>query len=135
MLLAALLTVVTAPGRCAETPTADDTARFLAGLPPAADCRSKDLQSLIRGSERPVHSAKQPADAESHERSRVWLGLDGVAKPLVERDGCLTRGIRCLAVQVLRSAGGLVEPPFDLSSYVSSRASDSFLDLAAQISR
>jgi hypothetical protein len=37
MLLAALLTVVAAPGRCAETPTADDTARFLAGLPPAAD--------------------------------------------------------------------------------------------------
>jgi hypothetical protein len=45
------------------------------------------LQLLIRGSERPVHSTKQPADAKCHERSRVWLGLDCVAKPLVERDG------------------------------------------------
>ena len=39
LLVAGLLTVTitTAPGRCAETATADDTAQFLAGLAPAPD--------------------------------------------------------------------------------------------------
>jgi len=37
LLVAGLLTVTAAPGRCAETATADDTAQFLAGLAPAPD--------------------------------------------------------------------------------------------------
>jgi hypothetical protein len=37
ILVASVLAVTLAPARSAETATADDTARFLAGLPPAAD--------------------------------------------------------------------------------------------------
>ena len=36
-LLALTLALIPAPARSAETSTPDDTARFLAGLPPAAD--------------------------------------------------------------------------------------------------
>ena len=45
-LVAALLALAAAPARSAETATADDTARFLAGLPPAPD---SPLAELAKG--------------------------------------------------------------------------------------
>ncbi len=45
-LVAAMLALAAAPGRSAETATADDTARFLAGLPPAPD---SPLAALTKG--------------------------------------------------------------------------------------
>ena len=56
-----------------------------------------------------MHPAKQPADAERHDRRSIGLGLDCGAQPFVEgRDG-VARGVGGLTVEVLRGPSRLVE--------------------------
>ena len=60
-------------------------------------------------SERPVHSAEQPADPKRYYRRRIGLGFDGPAKPLVKGSSGVARGVGSLAVEVLGCPRRLVE--------------------------
>ena len=60
-------------------------------------------------SERPVHSAEQPAHPKRHYRHSIGLGLDSPAKPLVKSDSGVASGVCCLAVQVLGGPRRLIE--------------------------
>ena len=70
-------------------------------------------------SERPVHSAEQPAHPKRHYRHSIGLGLDSPAKPLVKSDSGVASGVCCLAVQVLGGPRRLIELSLNLGSGVS----------------
>ena len=85
-------------------------------------------------SERPVHSAEQPADPKRSDRHRIGLGFDGVSKPLVKSGSGVARGVCCLAIEVLGSARRLVELSLNLGFGVASQAAYTLFDLTADVS-
>ena len=89
---------------------------------------------MANRSERPVHSAEQPADPERYYRHRIGLGFDSPAKPLVKSGGGVARGVSRLAVEVLGSPCRLVELSLYLRSGVPRQAAYTLFDLAADVS-
>jgi hypothetical protein len=89
---------------------------------------------MANRSERPVHSAEQPADPKRHYRRRIGLGFDGPAKPLVKGSSGVARGVGSLPVEVLGSSRRLVELSLYLRSGVACQAAHSLFDLAAGVS-
>jgi hypothetical protein len=67
-LVAGLLTLTMAPARSAETSTPDDTARFLAGLPPAAD---SPLASLTKSQLWEQHASHFNSIFELEDKTRL----------------------------------------------------------------
>jgi hypothetical protein len=62
-----------------------------------------------------MHSAKQPANPDGDQGTRIGLSLDSLAEPTFQRDSAVARshgGISCsitgLAVKVLRSTDSLI---------------------------
>jgi hypothetical protein len=88
----------------------------------------------LHRSERPVHPAEEPADAERGNRRCIGLGLDRGAEPLVEVRSRIARGVRGLAVEVLRGPGRLVEFSPNLRFHVARDAAGAFFHLAAEVS-
>ena len=92
------------------------------------------LAAIANRSERPVHSAKQPADPKRSDRHRIGLGFNGVSKPLVKSDSGVARGVRCLAIEVLGSARRPVELTLNLGFGIASQAAYTLFDLTADVS-
>ncbi len=67
-LLAGALALTVAPARSAETATPDDTARFLAGLPPAAD---SPLASLAKGPSWEQHARHFDSIFDQEDKTRL----------------------------------------------------------------
>ena len=67
-LLAGMLALTIAPARSAETSTPDDTARFLAGLPPAADL---PLASLAKNPSWEQHARHFDSIFAQEDRTRL----------------------------------------------------------------
>jgi hypothetical protein len=78
-----------------------------------------------------VHAAEKPADPQCNEGAGIRLGLNHVAKPLIE----ISRGISRLAIGVLRGTGKLVCHTSAPGLDVACCAPEAFFDLAAQIAR
>ena len=91
--------------------------------------------AIANRSERPVHSAKQPADPKRYYRHSIGLGLDSSAKPFVKSDSGVASGVCCLAVQVLGGPRRLIELSPKLGTGVPCQAAYTLFNLAADISR
>src|SRR6476661_8815287 len=91
------------------------------------------LAAMANRSERPVHSAEQPADPKRYYRHRIGLGFDGPAKPLVKGSSGVARGVGSLAVEVLGSPRRLVELSLYLRSGVPRQTTYTLFDLAADV--
>jgi hypothetical protein len=80
-----------------------------------------------------MHSTEEPADAESNGGSGIGLGFNGRAKPLFKPGRSVAGGVGSLAVQVLRSAGCLIEPTSNLSFGIAHKGARTFFNLAANV--
>ena len=89
---------------------------------------------MANRSERPVHSAEQPADPKRYYRHRIGLGFDGPAKPFVKGSSGVARGVGSLAVEVLGGSRRLVELSLYLRSGVACQPSHALFDFAADVS-
>ena len=80
---------------------------------------------MLRGQ---VHAAEKPAYPQCNEGAGVGLGLNCIAKLLIE----ISRGISRLAIGVLRGTGDLVSHTSALGRHVACCAAKAFFDLPAQ---
>lgn len=84
-------------------------------------------------SQRPMHPAQKPSDAERKQSSRVRLSLDLVPQPTIQCGGRFPRGTGGLPIEVLRFAGRLIGLAFRAGAGVSCGPSEAFLHFAAYI--
>jgi hypothetical protein len=87
------------------------------------------------GLERSMHPAEQPTDSERGYNGRIWLRFDLVAQPCLYRACILPHNIGSLAVQILGCPCGLIHDTFNFGFGIAGSTADSFLNLAADISR
>jgi hypothetical protein len=80
-----------------------------------------------------MHPAKEPTDAECHDRCGIRLSFDCCAQPFVEVHSCIARSVSGLTVKVLCGTGRLVEFSLKLRCHVASGATDALFDLAAEV--
>jgi hypothetical protein len=82
---------------------------------------------------RPVHPTEQPSDTERHGRSGVRLSLNCVPQPTVKRRRGLPGCVSGLAVEILRSAGCLVDHALSFCPDVAGGATDALLHFPADV--
>ena len=81
-----------------------------------------------------MQSTEQPADSQRDDGSCVRLSFNAVPQPGIECSRSLSSDISCLTVNILCSAGRLVQEAFGLCLCVAGGTTNSFLNLAAEVS-
>jgi hypothetical protein len=88
----------------------------------------------LNRSKRPMQSTEQPADSQRDDGSCVRLSFNAVPQPGIECSRSLSSGISCLTVKVLCGARRLIHEAFSFCLRIAGGTTDSFLNLAAEVS-